>query len=263
MSTRRFHALVASSLLLAALASPGVVRAQPATPEARAAYESFRRGTGALAAGQPAEAVRALEESYRLRNSPIVLYPLALAHRELGHVRVAIENFERYLVEERSFPEGRDAAVRDALRELRARLAAVTLAVTPAHFRLRVDQRETPVDNGTVSLDPGEHSLEITAAGHAVWREQVRVAPGERLARAVTLTPEAAPTNAGVRAGPSSHATRYTASTPVTGRWWFWTGLGLLAAGGVTVGVLSASANAEPEPWAPGTTFNVVTIRVP
>lgn len=242
------------SFLLAALAWPALGRAQqPGTdPTTRAAYEAYVRGTEALSAHQYEAAVQALEESYRLRPSSAALYPLALAHRELGHVRAAIEHFERYLVEEPTFPPGRESAVRDVVRELRARLATVTLRVTPDTYRLSVDDRDAPVVDAAVTLDPGDHTLTVIAAGYVTWRDRVHVAPGQRIERTVTLTRESPP----AVASPER-------SSSITSRWWFWTGAGVLVVGGVLAGVLVARANAEPEPWTPGTFFTVLTLRVP
>lgn len=256
--------------LLAALAWTATARAQqPGTdPTTRAAYEAYLRGTEALNARQYETAVQVLEGSYRLRPSSATLYPLALAHRELGHTRLAIEHFERYLVEETSFPPGRESAVRDAIRELRARLATVTLTVTPNTYRLAVDDRDTPVVDGAATLDPGDHTLTVSAAGYVTWRDRVHVDAGQRIERAVTLTREDPTAAMEPSTEPSSRPrARGVATpenpTPITARWWFWTGIGVVVAGGVTAGVFAARANAEPEPWTPGTTFNVLTIRVP
>ncbi len=92
----------------------------------------------------------------------------------------------------------------------------------------------------------------MSAAGYVTWRDRVHVEPGQRIERSVTLTREGTAT-----------ATSPDRASPITSRWWFWAGVGVAVVGGVTTGVLVARANAEPEPWTPGTFFNVVTIRVP
>lgn len=252
----------------AALALPSVAFAQQtgADPAARAAFE---RGMSALANHQYQDAAREFETSYQLRPLPVVLYNLALAHRELGHTSASIAHFERYLNEGgTTLPAERVTAVREVLAALRVQLAAVALTVTPATFALSVDGRDATAAGGAVTLDPGVHVLVITAAGHEPWREELRLTSGERVTRAVTLTPVAAPPTPTVTAAPAvtaapvttPHPRRTRRATPITARWWFWTGLAVLVVGAVVTGAVVASANATPEPLVSGTRFNVGTI---
>ncbi len=264
----RVRAWQVSVALCALLVAPSLAFAQQpgADPSARAAFE---RGMAALANHQYQDAAREFETSYQLRPLPVVLYNLALAHRELGHTSAAIMHFERYLAEgANTLPPERVAAVREVLTTLRAQLASVTFTVTPATFALSIDGRDATVSNGAATLDPGSHVLVITAEGHEPWREELRLTSGERISRAVTLTRVATPPTPVVTVAPAvtttpattPHPRRTRRATPITARWWFWAGLAALVVGAVVTGAVVANANATPEPLVPGTRFNVGTI---
>lgn len=245
--------------------------AQDRTRDAQAA---FQRGVTEMDAHRYPSALEALEASYRLHPSPVALYNLALVHREMGHVQRAIETFERYLVEGAArVPADRAASVRDTLGQLRAQLARVSLTATPTPFTATVDGRELALSNGELILDPGDHVVVVTASGHRPWREELHLSAGQRVTRAPTLDPEVA---AAVVAPPPAVVAQTTVAplpNPVTPhprddqaapsivtRWWFWTGVGALVAGGVIAGVVIATSGTEAP--LPGTAFDVQTLRL-
>lgn len=259
---------MAFALALAAL-SPAAARAQT-TGAAEAAQATFQRGVAALGARRYEEAVAALSESYRTYPSPVALYNLGLAHRELGHFAAAVDAFERYLREagDQASHE-RVRTVREAVRAMRERFAEVTLRVSAPGYAVLVDGRPAQVAGDVVTIDPGEHVLVVSAPEHRPWREPVTLAPGQRTRREVTLEREAA-----ARPGETAAAAVAAAATPatphprddaptraaqpaITSRWWFWTGLGVLVAGGVVAAVVAADANAATEPPVQGTRFDV------
>lgn len=266
------RALSVASLVALFLAAPSPAHAQP-QDRTGAAQVAFQRGIAEMDARRYPTALAALEESYRLYPSPVALYNIALAHREMGHVQRAVEAFERYLTEGGArVPAERITAVRDTLRQLREQVATVTLTATPTPFAAVVDGRDAALTDGALSLDPGEHVLVVTAPGRRPWREEVRLAPGQRVTRSVTLEPDGttAPAPAAGEAAPTTMPPTGTTPHPregprapaITSRWWFWTGLAVIVVGGVVAGVAIATSGGS-EPPLPGTAFDVQTLRAP
>lgn len=244
--------------------------AQPANPNA-AARAAFERGLADLDAHRYAAAVQALEESYRINPAPVALYNLALAHRELGHALVAIDLFDRYLREGGDrLPAERAQAVRTTLAELRAGLATVVFSVVPAGYRVTVDGRAQPVEDNALRLDPGDHVVEVGADGHRTARREMRLAPGTQTPVALVLTPDevAAPAVTPPVAPPAPVVTPHPAEpprpvqaavTPVYARWWFWTAIGVVVAGGATALVVGLSDTQAP---VGGVRFTAETLRI-
>lgn len=274
--------------LLVSCGLPTVAFAQPRPEDGRAAMEAYERGNTAMDARQYAVAVREFEESCRLGCAPVARYNLGLAHRAQGHARAALENFERYLREARNVPEQRQSAVREAVRELGLRLATLRLTVvSPATFTLSVDGQSAALIDGRVMLDPGDHDLAVTAVGYLAWNERARLQPGQSIDRSVELTREpptavTPPPSVAQPAGPPTAGTSPVATNPVAlnatphpasdrshrpstsiaSRWWFWTGVAVLAAG-LSVGTYFLVDAVSPvESPLTGTDVDVQTLRL-
>ncbi|MDB4930675.1 MAG: hypothetical protein JWM10_3159 [Myxococcaceae bacterium] len=260
-----------SLLAAVVVCAPAIAVAQPSPldAEARAAFE---RGMADVSAGRFANAVAAFEYSYRVRPVAIVLYNLAAACSRLGRYQQAISNYERYLAEGGAgLAPDRVQSVRDRIDELRREQPVVVLRLQPTAFTLTVDGRPQVVVGDEVSLDPGSHLLVASAPGHASQQREVQLTPGMRFtwearldATMVAVAPGSvtAPVRPVVTPHPAS-APEAPASRGVTSQWWFWTGAGVLVAGGVTAIVLGATgAFTSTEDPLPGTSLDVSTLRV-
>lgn len=277
---RRFLVpIVALQVSFAAVAGGGLAAAQT-SERTEVAQAEFRRGVAALQARRFEEAAAALERSYRSYPSPVALYNLGLAHRELGHPLRAIDWFERYLSEGGDrVPADRVANVRGAIRELRDQLASVRVRVSVPVYTLMADGHEAAVVDGLLQLDPGDHVLAVTSPGYRPWRSELRLTPGERATHDVILVRDGAdvavtrPVPPRLRddarrpralATPHPQELQPNVESPsLVTRWWFWTGVGVVVAGGVVAGVLIANANASTEPplIPSDTAFSVATLR--
>jgi tetratricopeptide (TPR) repeat protein len=89
----------------------------PAQLPAADARELFQRGSSALAAGKPGEAIRAFDEAYKEQPSPSLLFWLGEAHRAAGHNKRAAAYYRRYLRQEPDGPKAAEAKA--ALAELK------------------------------------------------------------------------------------------------------------------------------------------------
>ncbi len=268
-----------ASFLAALLAlTPSLAFAQPAAPDVQA-RAAFDRGIADVDAGRFANAVAAFEESYRLRPVAVVLYNLASAYTRLGRHQQAIATYERYLSEGGSrLPPDRVQSVRERIAELRRDMPVVVLRIRPAPFSLTVDGRPQAVTGDELALDPGSHLLVATAPSHAAQQREVQLAPGGRVTWDTELAAEGAPTptvtptmtpavvRTPARVAVTPHPSQPDRPAPsaepaITSRWWFWTGIGVVVAGG-TLAVLGASGAFDTtQPPVGGTAYDVSAIR--
>ncbi len=89
-------------LALAAL----LVNAAASPPDR--SYQLFLDAEQAYGEGRAEQAVKLLEEAYRLKPEPVLLYNLARAHETLGHLEQALDCYRRYLAADPK-AEGRGA----------------------------------------------------------------------------------------------------------------------------------------------------------
>ncbi|MDB4932833.1 MAG: hypothetical protein JWM10_5317 [Myxococcaceae bacterium] len=219
----------ALALCLAALAGEAGAQPSPdaAFVEARA---RFAEAVAAVQAGRPADAVGLFERSYATRAAPVVAVNLAYCLRGLGRFAAAREWYVRFLATATPDDLARhEATVRAQLDEVTRRLAHVTAGdASPPGARLLLDG--VPLTAEPRWVDPGEHRVEASAAGHVPSRLTLSVLSGEALHLDAALAPVAAP-------------------TPFTRRWWFWSAVGLGLAGvtaAVMVPVLGTDESANP-----------------
>lgn len=173
---------VASLVVAASLLATGA-RAQP-TPEAVAqADQLFREGRANLAAKDYASACPKLAKSQRLDPATGTLLALAMCHEAQGLIATAWGEFRQALPAARQ--DNRNDRVEVAtthLARLEPRVSRLVIRLSPdarALTGLRVTRDGEPIDAGTADLvipvDPGPHTVVVTAPGHEAWQGQVAV----------------------------------------------------------------------------------------
>lgn len=169
-------ALVASLLFLPVTAS-----AQEAADTAAGLYQE---GADFASQGKWAEARDKFQSAVELRATPVGLFNLAQAERNLGLIASA----KRHFVSARSLAEreGADDVRRladDALASVGPRVPRLRLKLPAdaAKIEARVDDRPVEIVEGELELDPGPHRLTITAAGEKPFVRQLRAVEGEHL----------------------------------------------------------------------------------
>lgn len=214
--TVRGFASIAALLISAAAGSAGAQTALPEsslsatdldpfdlTPsgtDALAASE-FSRGATLFHSGRPREAAEAFDHSFRLRPRANTLYNAAQAYRSAGAYVLAIDTFERYLLDA-TLPPARRDATEATVSDLRRSLAVLTLRPLPSSSLISVDGASvTP--GAPLRVDPGTHIVSARASGFAPSALRFTVRPEEQ--RTVSLALE---------------------RSSVFSRWWFWTGVG-------------------------------------
>ncbi|MDP3273769.1 MAG: PEGA domain-containing protein [Deltaproteobacteria bacterium] len=123
------------------------------------------------------QAAQAFEESYQLFPRVNTLFNLGLAHRALGRYTRAIDELERFVREGEPSAAER-AQVSSALDEMRGRLAHLTIVPSVDGARITMDNE--PVESTTdLTVDPGNHVIEVTAQGHTRNAQTISLSPSE------------------------------------------------------------------------------------
>ena len=183
------------------------------TAEARA---HFQKATAHFAVGEFAEAANEYQAAFKIKSEPALLFDAAQAWRQAGDHKRALVCFRNYVL---LFPHERQVAIaREHIEKLKEAIAAEEKARTSPPTGT-VDPNAAPPAPAPAPAAPPQHAA-VTA-------------------------PAAAPAPM-VAPAPERHD-----RTPVYKKWWLWTALGAVVAGGVVAGVVVAT---RPAPWANGGT---------
>lgn len=181
--------------LLAMLVAPSITEARPKKkPKAPAvnakkkaaqkeADRFFKSGVALYKETKYSEALAEFQRAYEIAPHPLVLYNIAGCHRELSQYAEAVKAYEQFLAEGKGqVPAARLTAAQTELDSILARIARVTVTVTPDGATLLVDGSPigTLVEMPLI-LSPGEHVLLAQAPGRKDTERRVRVASGDEL----------------------------------------------------------------------------------
>jgi hypothetical protein len=253
--TRRARSLAALGFALATLVgaaataqpAPGTPAPTPtvADPNADTARRYFEAGVSAMQRQDWAEAVNGFENSERLRRTASVSLNLGIARHRLGRLIEARAALNDFLQNATPAQHGEhDAEVGRLVAEIGRRVGRIRLTeLRPTSSTVTIDGHAAVFNDAReVTVNPGEHRLRAEAEGFVSRDETVRLAEGATQSVALVLVPVAAV----AVAPPSRPEPAVTAPAPapesrsILSRWWFWTGVGVVAAG-ATVGVVLAT----------------------
>jgi len=168
------------------------------TSEQKEADRHFKAGVALFKEQKYSEALAEFERAYEIAPQPVVLYNIAGCHRELSHYAEAVKAYNRFLEEGKGkVPAARITAAKAELDGILARIARVTVAITPDGAELTVDGLTLgtmPIDMPLI-LPPGEHRFIAKAAGRKDAERMLRLASGDEVDVALklgALPPEAA-----------------------------------------------------------------------
>ena len=172
---RLVTALVASLLFVPVTAA--------AQESADTAAQLYQEGADLASQGKWAEARGKFQSAAELRATPVGLFNLAQAERNLGLIASAKRHFvsARALAEREGADDVRRLAD-DALASVGPRVPRLRLKLPPdaAKVEARVDDRPVEIVEGELELDPGPHRLTISAAGEKPFVRQLQAVEGER-----------------------------------------------------------------------------------
>ena len=153
----------------------------------------------------------------------------------------------------------------------------------PEGNEVLVDEQRVP--ELTLWLTPGTHRVRARAPGHDSREQSVELAAGSERSLQLSLRPVAAPAEPSARlqredllspeqaaqtmespaaqgrTAPTALAGREQDRPSVLSRWWFWTAVGAVVAGGVTAGVLLAEKPRPGRGYEPGGEGGMLTAR--
>ena len=166
-----------------------------AAPAQKEADRFFKSGVALYKETKYSEALAEFQRAYEIAPHPLVLYNIAGCHRELSQYAEAVKAYTQFLAEGKGqVPASRLTAAQTELDGILARIARVTVTVTPDGATLLVDGSPigTLVEMPLI-LSPGEHLLVAQAPGRKATERRVRVASGDELTidlNLVELPPE-------------------------------------------------------------------------
>jgi len=158
---------------------------EPPAAEIEAAKVHFDQAVALYNDGNMSAALAEFEAAYKLRPEvAIVLKNIGLTQKALFRYSEAIASLERYLIEAVNLaPESR-AEVVQIIGEMKALLADVALAITPAGAAIHVDGRPAGTSplSKALAIAAGSHNIEISAEGYHSQTKDVIVTAGVGLA---------------------------------------------------------------------------------
>jgi hypothetical protein len=134
------------------------------------------------------------------------------------------------------------------------------------------DRLAEHLDGSALSVDPGAHTFVFEAAGQPSVQRQLVMSEGQKdrrervmfAAAGGPVVPVAPPPEARLAAAPPAASNRLEASlqagpaktpgrppSPAYARWWFWTTIGVAAAGGVATALILSSGSGTPRVSSP------------
>lgn len=246
--------LVALALALPLLGAPVNARAQ--TDDARAS-EFNEAGKKKLAAKDATGAMAEFRAAYTASRKPDYLYNLAFAARRAGDDAAAAEAFHRFALGTQD-PDRRRYA-ESQLLELRKTLAQLEVASNEAGATVELDGANrgvTPLETA-LWITPGEHRLSLAKPGFTTVSRTLRMAANQQLAIELPLARVPIP----LASSPGASDSRRTAERPistvatsesappeqgsVTSKWWFWSTIGAVVAGGVVTAIALSSSSSN------------------
>ncbi|MGE0396675.1 MAG: hypothetical protein AB7T06_08165 [Kofleriaceae bacterium] len=151
--------------------------------EQKEADRHFKSGVELYKEAKYTEALAEFERAYEISPHPLVLYNIAVCHRELSHYQQAVKFYKRFIGEGKGqVPNAKLTTAQTELDSILARIARVTVTVSPDGATLLVDDQElgTLVEMPIV-LPPGEHRLVARMTGRTDAVRVIRVASGDEL----------------------------------------------------------------------------------
>lgn len=222
---------------LAVHASAAGADATPATPAQQKEAAALKlRADSEMENLRYAEALADYTRAYDLSADPVLLYNRGRVLQALERFAEALDQIERFAHEAPPELKARVPKLQELLDDLGRRVSALTLRCDVPGARVLVRDTvvaTTPVA-GPIRINAGPAVVEVDADGYEPFRRSVLLPGGGALQVDATLT---AKQPAPLEAGGSSAAE----SRPITSRWWFWTGVGVIVVGGavLTVALLS------------------------
>lgn len=213
-----------------------------------------------------ARARELFEQAYEIRPNARVLRGLGISALHLERFTVAKRELTAALRESKQpLTANQRDGVTELLSWMKLNLGTLELRLQPAKARVMLD--DEPVAGTELVLKPGAHRVFVNADGFNSQEREVEIAAGQEktlevalsqhtvkaaqtsavsAAEAASTVPIAEPAESTPPIGGLHEPTRDRESSTVFERWWFWTAVGVVVAGGVAATVaLTSTAPAK------------------
>ncbi|MCA9620246.1 MAG: hypothetical protein KC731_14590 [Myxococcales bacterium] len=219
-----------------------------------AARALFKQGVAHLKASPPryAEAYEAFKAAYEDSPSPKILGNLGLAATKLERDGEAIDAYRRYLDEAGAKSSQEKSQIRADLEALEARVARLTLEVTPPSATVldqrlddnRVVENRYQAEGGklTLGLRAGHHRIVLSREGFVDQQIEIDLGAGDQESRELRLEPEVVPTDVPAPAIPDQPAPEADDGSVDGAMVGLWVSVGLAGAAGIATGVVGGLA---------------------
>jgi len=219
----RFVAAISVAIGLWGGLGEGAAAQEPARPVAEVARERYRKGMALYNLMRYEEAASEFAEAYTIKPDPLLLYNMAQAYRLADQPEKAVGFYKSYL---RNLPDAANAEeVRKHIERLK-RLIDQKKAVQAAPAPTALPPPVEPAQPLTASPPPSA------------------VPPVPAVATPVT-PPAHPPAPAAAVAGSEPARDDVQSKPGWYERWWFWTGVAAVVAGGVLTGVVLSQRGAQ------------------
>jgi hypothetical protein len=240
---------VAKSAMLIALialitaSAPSVAQAAP-TAAAASEKETELNARQAFAAARYDEAIELFARLYAETLNPIYLRNIGRCHQKKREPEKAIDAFQDYLAKGRSISSSERKEIQGYVKEmeqLRDEQAKEREAQSRPPFAAAPAAPVTVAPLATTPTAPN-------GAPEATGVTTVNLSPAPNAGWSSTASPAAASTGgAALVSGPQGdQSSAAGADHPVYTRWWFWTAIGVVVAGGVVAALLLPGGVSKP-----------------
>lgn len=199
--------------------------AAPAFADAAAqAKATAKAAKAAFDLGHFDEALAKYEQAYQLKSVPGLLFNIGQCHRQLGKPDRALHFFKQYL--ESGPPRAQADATAEVIRQIEAQLAS------------EKKQREAAAEQER-ALELEKARAEASRVEAEKEKERLRLAEAENAERRRDVEHSLKP-----------GSTQPTPESPsILKKWWFWTGVGVVAAAAGTGVYVATMPRATPTTW--------------
>lgn len=173
-------------------AAPSDGASTDADPSVAEAQSLFAQGVALAGEERWGDAIAYFRRSRALVERPGTVFNIAVALVRLGRATEALEALGDFLRIANAPADAERRAEAERMQVLvRATVAQLEVTLSPADARLVLDgaERAEQGRSRTVALDPGRHTLLVSASDHAERRLEVSVLPGETTRVTVQLSP--------------------------------------------------------------------------
>ncbi len=212
-----------------------------APPEDHAAKEE---GDALFVAKHFVEALARYDEAYAKTRNPALLYNRGRAFEALGRYPEALASIEQFATDAPAALRAKVPKLAELTAELRRHTTRLTVTCNVRGARVVVGERAigtTPLPSPVV-VGAGTATLDVRADGYRPDTRDIELPAGGLASLEVTLEATPTPPSATKAAVARTHAVEKDVARPepITSRWWFWTGVGVIVVG-AAAGIYAAA----------------------